>query len=347
MEDARRKKNLIYLLLFIFFFLILPSNKDIARALVCITNEDAVCRDLRPDDSIDQNTRCLATEVLVKGTCAMFSQGGPAQDNVFSDYGCVSSRGDCDATVRSLNLQQASGFCENSPLITTNFSVIKRKCPDIMIVNPQVAPVSTEKRGCIKSNGECFNVEVAGGEGIQKRANDKCISTYGKDARLQLAECQPDREFPCYFNDTGACTLVKANTPELADSECMALCKSANKAKCYVNLDFTEKCQEERQGPLAGTDLDSLQKTALTKLNPAKISSPTTLISRAINLMTAFIGSIALLLYVVAGFMWMTASGASEQVDKAKKILVWTTLGVVVMLASYMLTSTLFDLIPK
>jgi uncharacterized membrane protein len=55
-----------------------------------------------------------------------------------------------------------------------------------------------------------------------------------------------------------------------------------------------------------------------------------------------FIGSIVLVMYIFGGFLWMTASGNSEQVDKAKKILVWSSLGVVAMLASYVLVTFLF-----
>jgi len=84
-------------------------------------------------------------------------------------------------------------------------------------------------------------------------------------------------------------------------------------------------------------------KTKALELNPIGISGPTDIFTIAINVMMAFMGSIALLLYIWAGFLWMSAGGNSERVDKAKSILVWTTLGVVAIGASYMLINTVLQ----
>lgn len=92
----------------------------------------------------------------------------------------------------------------------------------------------------------------------------------------------------------------------------------------------------------AKSSIGGLQGDAADRLNPARISNPAQLIGRFINMLLAFIGSISLVLYIVAGFLWMTASGNTEKVTKAKSIMVWTTLGVLVMLASYMLVSFVF-----
>lgn len=95
------------------------------------------------------------------------------------------------------------------------------------------------------------------------------------------------------------------------------------------------------------TSAGGLQSDAASRLNPAGITDPAKLVGRFIKILLAFIGSISLVLYIVAGFLWMTASGNTEKVTKAKSIMVWTTLGVVVMLASYMLVSFVFSAIPK
>lgn len=95
-------------------------------------------------------------------------------------------------------------------------------------------------------------------------------------------------------------------------------------------------------GPLAGASVESLKGSAVTALNKAKFKSPVDLVNRAIRILLAFIGSISLVLYIWSGFLWMTASGNTEQVGKAKNIMVWTTLGVVMMLVSYMLASFIF-----
>ncbi|PIT88627.1 MAG: hypothetical protein COU29_02535 [Candidatus Magasanikbacteria bacterium CG10_big_fil_rev_8_21_14_0_10_36_32] len=84
-------------------------------------------------------------------------------------------------------------------------------------------------------------------------------------------------------------------------------------------------------------------KKQAASLNPLNISGPSDLFANAINLMMAFIGSIAILLYIYAGFLWMSAAGNSERVGKAKTILIWTTLGAVAMGASYMIVKTVLE----
>lgn len=81
----------------------------------------------------------------------------------------------------------------------------------------------------------------------------------------------------------------------------------------------------------------SALKQGASKLNPMDFREPTDLLSRAINAMLGFMGSIALILYIYAGLIWMSASGNSDKVSKAKNILIWTTLGIVAMAASYMI----------
>ncbi len=67
----------------------------------------------------------------------------------------------------------------------------------------------------------------------------------------------------------------------------------------------------------------------------SKISSVDDLMSRGINAMVMFMGSIALALVVYAGFLWMTAGGNESKIEKARTIMVWTMLGTVAIGASY------------
>ncbi len=66
------------------------------------------------------------------------------------------------------------------------------------------------------------------------------------------------------------------------------------------------------------------------------------LIGQGVKLLLSFIGSIALVLYIYAGILWMSAAGNTEQITKAKQVLIWTSLGVVVMLASYIIVQAIF-----
>jgi hypothetical protein len=126
--------------------------------------------------------------------------------------------------------------------------------------------------------------------------------------------------------------------------------------ECWGNLtkDFCESFEtidpvlqaellKEKVGEKKETDDVSAVVKAAQKLNPMNIGKPTDLFSRAINAMLAFIGSIVLVLYIYAGFLWMASSGNAEQIKKAQNILIWTTLGAIAMAGSYMIVRTILE----
>lgn len=94
----------------------------------------------------------------------------------------------------------------------------------------------------------------------------------------------------------------------------------------------------------AGQSADKLKdlQTAASGLNKAKFGSIAEVIGRAIQILLSFIGSIAIVLYVYSGILWMIAGGNSEAVGKAKQIILWTTLGVAIMLSSYLIANFVF-----
>ncbi|MDO8499851.1 MAG: hypothetical protein Q7S66_04290 [bacterium] len=92
--------------------------------------------------------------------------------------------------------------------------------------------------------------------------------------------------------------------------------------------------------PPPGTEL--LAPAAQT-LNPLNFTGPADLIARVIIYLVAVIGSFALALYVWAGFVYMTAQGNAERLESSKRILVWTTLGVVAILSSGLVVNLLFQ----
>jgi hypothetical protein len=72
-------------------------------------------------------------------------------------------------------------------------------------------------------------------------------------------------------------------------------------------------------------------------------------IGKIINVILGFLGIIFIVLIIYGGFMWMTAQGNEAQVEKAKKILIRSIVGVIIILISYIITwfvmGTLFELV--
>lgn len=64
-----------------------------------------------------------------------------------------------------------------------------------------------------------------------------------------------------------------------------------------------------------------------------------------IGTVLSFLGVIFLVLTIAGGIMWMTAGGNTEQVGKAKKLITSAAIGLVIVFASYALTSFIGDIL--
>lgn len=71
----------------------------------------------------------------------------------------------------------------------------------------------------------------------------------------------------------------------------------------------------------AGYDIDS--------------ADPFYLISTIINTVLSFLGVIFLILMVYGGYMWMTAAGDEQKVDKAKDLIKNAIIGLIIVIAAY------------
>lgn len=68
-----------------------------------------------------------------------------------------------------------------------------------------------------------------------------------------------------------------------------------------------------------------------------------TLIGRAINIFTGVSGSVALLMFVYGGFLWLTSGGSTDKIAKGKKVFMWSTVGLLIIFGSYAILRALFQ----
>lgn len=69
----------------------------------------------------------------------------------------------------------------------------------------------------------------------------------------------------------------------------------------------------------------------------------TTIVGDIINVVLGLLGVIFLILLIYAGILWMTAAGNSDQVDKARNILVTSIIGLVITLAAFSISNFVVD----
>ncbi|MDP3043665.1 MAG: hypothetical protein Q8N21_04670 [bacterium] len=78
-----------------------------------------------------------------------------------------------------------------------------------------------------------------------------------------------------------------------------------------------------------------------------KDKTPAELIGQAVNGVLAFLGVIFLMLMIYGGYLWMTAAGNEQQVEKAKGVIKDAVIGLIVVLAAYGITYTIYNFLPN
>jgi len=91
----------------------------------------------------------------------------------------------------------------------------------------------------------------------------------------------------------------------------------------------------EKASPVISASIDN----QVQSLNMLGTDNPATVIGRMIKIALGIVGSISLLMFVAGGALWMTAAGNPERAKKGAQIVVWTSLGIVVILSSYALAT--------
>ena len=73
------------------------------------------------------------------------------------------------------------------------------------------------------------------------------------------------------------------------------------------------------------------------------VENPQQLIGKVIIAALGIVGSIALLMFIYGGFVWMTAAGNQEMVTRGRNILMWAAIGLIVIFSSYALVKFVFQ----
>ncbi len=92
--------------------------------------------------------------------------------------------------------------------------------------------------------------------------------------------------------------------------------------------------------PTAGGYSNPLQ--SYTQLGDA---DPISIVLVIVNTALIFLGTVTLVLFIIAGFMWLTAAGVEEKITKAKDIMKGAVIGLVIVFGSYGIAQYVFTAI--
>jgi len=65
------------------------------------------------------------------------------------------------------------------------------------------------------------------------------------------------------------------------------------------------------------------------------VVDPAVILGNIINAALGIVGSLALAVFVYGGFMWVTSAGNDEKIKKGKDMIMWASLGLALIFASY------------
>ncbi len=326
-----RKNIFIFLLLAGSVFLFAPISRAMASPFLSgySCTKSGVCQDSSSSVKDTAETNCKnICGGFFSISCTFSSSPCPPRD-----FCCTGKGGEQYSLKVDSLFETAGGKCD------AQCDTSIKPCT----VSPGVCPPLTD-RHCIvsKSSVETYCEDMpqaADAKYVQDACQKVCKArAQGEICRVITGNCANSGKTAKYgCARDGECIDIPEIDSKAAEAECLNWCKTPRYKVCKF-YDSGFACPS---GPLANTSAKDLIQQAQA-LNKLKITGIPQLISRFINILMAFIGSIALVLYIYSGFLWMTASGNTEQTGKAKTTMVWTTLGVAMMLASYMLASFIF-----
>lgn len=95
-------------------------------------------------------------------------------------------------------------------------------------------------------------------------------------------------------------------------------------------------------GNTGGSDVQTGVDQIRDVLDPTGITgtdSLSALIIKYVNFALPYLALAAFLAFVYAGFLYVTAYGNDDQIGKAKKIMIYTVVGIIVVILSYAIVS--------
>jgi len=104
--------------------------------------------------------------------------------------------------------------------------------------------------------------------------------------------------------------------------------------------------EEQQQDPVEKEHDFQEKETPSAKLdNPLGVSTVPEVISRLIKIMLGLVGTVSLVVFIYAGFLWITAQGKPDQINKGKQAMIWAVVGILVVFSSYAILKYVFDVL--
>lgn len=164
---------------------------------------------------------------------------------------------------------------------------------------------------------------------IKKSNENKAKANAAKAAKEKAAKAAKAKADADAAAAGESSPTVGKTSPEGQNSEGSAASKPDGKADSEQLTIDTEKA--------------NLEKDVGSVFNQLNTTSVNDVFGRLISAALGVLGSIALVMFVYGGILWMTAAGDSAKSEKARNVVLWASLGVAVIFASYAILKMVFE----
>ncbi len=283
------------------------------------------------------NTACLSvpgysTQLLVDGLntansqanklCKLAEEGGKSN----SEFQFAAQE---EINKQSASLNKAATELENYVIQTASTLCCIPKNPD-----------GTKK--CIPPGADKSVVDVlAGAQSNNAQSAQNAAKAQVLLDAIKNGSLKPEELFDCADNDY-VYYPVSCNSPQQIAPPSNAYKKQglAPTAQSYC-------IETEGEAPPKDAPAKTPSTFDATVLNRLGTTDVKVYIGRIIKGVMGILGSITLVMFVYSGILFMTDRGNGENVGKAKETAVWTSLGLVLVFASYAILSFVFQIFGK
>lgn len=238
---------------------------------------------------------------------------------------CVRARPLTNA--ESLLCQEERAACEQDPdvgpLLRDNCADVFRACTE----RPSEAPVTPDQERVCAQKAE--------------EARTSCLREIESKGNVS------GRDPGCYcfqnpingnLNESGSKKRIQTfNTP----SKCADI--DFDDGYRYTQCEWVGPDPEAK--PISEEDalFSAALKEKISGLNQVGNATPQDLIGRVIRTAMGVAGSIALIILIYSGILWMTAAGNASRENEAKDIMIWGAVGILIILGSYAIVTFIIE----
>jgi hypothetical protein len=175
---------------------------------------------------------------------------------------------------------------------------------------------------------ECGWLDEIGPTESEELCNEACTGTEGG-----------------YIDSSGICNCQMVNRIETTREGC------TNDAACEGNVGtvrFITQSQAELEEWIESGEPD--RAPSAIELQPpfgqkgeSGVGFIQEVIGVVINWALGIVGSIALLMFVIGGFIWLTSAGNPDKIKSGRNIIVWSVIGLAVIFASYAISRVILE----